>query len=91
MGVGLAMVGWLRRQGHDAKHLRFGEIAALSGGRKASVVLFRLHDTRTPHVIDRLSAALADCMPALERGAVVIVEESRYRVRPLPIGSSGPD
>src|SRR5437879_315718 len=37
--------------------LDFGEIAALSRGRKASVVLFRLHNTRTPHVIDRLVAA----------------------------------
>lgn len=116
MGVSLGVVDWLRRQGHDAKHLRdeslqraadldvftkaiaeervvltfdldFGEIAALSGGRKASVILFRLHNPRTPHTINRLSAVLADCMPALERGAVVIVEESRYRVRQLPIGS----
>ena len=39
--------------------LDFGEIAALSRGRKASVVLFRLHNTRTPHVIDRLAAAIA--------------------------------
>ena len=29
--------------------LDFGEIAALSRGRKASVVLFRLHNTRTRH------------------------------------------
>jgi len=29
--------------------LDFGEIAALAGGRKASVVLFRLHNTRTSH------------------------------------------
>ena len=33
--------------------LDFGEIAALTKGWQASVVLFRLHNTRTPHVIDR--------------------------------------
>lgn len=109
-----ASSNWLRRQAHDAKHLRdeglqrspngeifakavaenrvvltfdldFGEIAALTKGRKASIILFRLHNTRTPHVIDRLARALADCAEALEKGAVVVVEESRHRVRSLPI------
>ena len=69
--------------------LDFGEIAALTKGRKASVMLFRLHNTRTPHVIDRLARALADCAEALAKGAVVVVEESRQRVRFLPIGQSG--
>ena len=66
--------------------LDFGEIAALAKGRKISIVLFRLHNTRTPHVIERLSAVLADSMGALEQGAVVVVEESRHRIRYLPIG-----
>ena len=117
MGLDVRVVEWLRRRGHDAKHLRdegrqrspngeifakaaaenrvvltvdldFGEIAALSKGRKTSVILFRLHNTRTPHVIGRLARALADCTDALEKGAVVVVEESRQRVRLLPIGQS---
>lgn len=66
--------------------LDFGEIAAFAKGRKVSVILFRLHNTRTPHVIVRLSAVLADSINALEQGAVVVVEESRHRVRHLPIG-----
>ena len=69
--------------------LDFGEIAALTKGRKASVILFRLHNTRTPHVIDRLAHALADCAGALDKCAVVVVEESRQRVRLLPIGQGG--
>ena len=69
--------------------LDFGEIAALTRGSKASVVLFRLHNTRTPHVIARLAAVLADSTDALQKGAVVVVEESRHRVRFLPIGESG--
>jgi predicted nuclease of predicted toxin-antitoxin system len=65
--------------------LDFGEIAALSGGRLVSVILFRLHNTRTPHVIQRLESALK--FPReLELGAVIVVEEMRCRVRRLPIG-----
>ncbi|MBS3918693.1 MAG: DUF5615 family PIN-like protein [Deltaproteobacteria bacterium] len=66
--------------------LDFGEIVALSEGKKASVVLFRLHNTRTPHLIRRLSTVLKDSANALVDGAVVVVEESRHRVRHLPLG-----
>ncbi|HLB68774.1 MAG TPA: DUF5615 family PIN-like protein [Thermoplasmata archaeon] len=66
--------------------LDFGEIAALTRGDRARVVLFRLYNMRTSHVIQRLSAVLPDCSEALERGAVVVVEEGRHRIRSLPIG-----
>lgn len=68
--------------------LDFGEIAALTAGRKASVVVFRLHNTRTPHVIDRLATVLAGSGNALASGAVVVVEETRYRIRHLPPGKT---
>ena len=66
--------------------LDFGEIVALSKGKRASVILFRLHNTRTPHLLRRLSVALKDTAKALEEWAVVVVEESRHRVRTLPPG-----
>jgi len=66
--------------------LDFGEIVALSRGERASVILFRLHNTRTPHLINRLATVLADATEALEQGAVVVVEESRHRIRYLPLG-----
>jgi len=66
--------------------LDFGEIVALSKGKKASVLLFRLHTTRTSHLIRRLSSVLKDTTSALKEGAVVVVEESRHRVRYLPPG-----
>ena len=66
--------------------LDFGEIAALARGRRASVVVFRLHNTRTAHVIERLAAVLADCAGILEKGAVIVVEETRHRIRLLPVG-----
>ena len=116
MGVSTGVVEWLRKEGHDAKHLRderlhrmpngeifikavdenriiitfdldFGEIVALAKGEKTSVILFRLHNTRTSHLLNRLSAVLKDSAKALEEGAVVVVEESRHRVRYLPPGA----
>jgi predicted nuclease of predicted toxin-antitoxin system len=67
--------------------LDFGEIAALTEGRKASVILFRLKNTRTAYVIERLSSAIEAFAEALESGAIVIIEDTRYRVRYFPIGS----
>ena len=66
--------------------LDFGEIASLAKGQRVSVMVFRLHNTRTPHVIERLGAVLADCPETLKQGAVVVVEEFRHRIRELPIG-----
>ncbi len=67
--------------------LDFGEILAGSAGQVVSVVLFRLHDTRTDHVIERLQTVLDQSGFELLAGAIVVVEEGRHRVRKLPIGS----
>jgi predicted nuclease of predicted toxin-antitoxin system len=64
--------------------LDFGEIIALSKGRKTGVILFRLRNTRTAFVIQRLSDVISACADALTRGAIVIVEEARHRVREFP-------
>jgi predicted nuclease of predicted toxin-antitoxin system len=66
--------------------LDFTEIAALSGARIVSAVVFRLMNTRSEHVIRRLARTLAESMRDLEEGAIISVEESRHRVRLLPIG-----
>ena len=67
--------------------LDFGEILALSGASTVSVVLFRMANLRAGRVIERLGSALGACAGELERGAIVVVEESRLRVRLLPVGS----
>lgn len=64
--------------------LDFGEIVAFASGRSVGVVLFRLRNTRTDHVIERLRAVLERSAGDLEKGAVVVVEESRHRVRHFP-------
>ncbi len=68
--------------------LDFGEIAAMAGDRAASVIVFRLRNARADHVIERLSVALDQTLESLEKGAVVVVEESRIRIREFPIGGT---
>lgn len=65
--------------------LDFGEIVAFSMGLAVSVILFRLRNTHTPFVIKRLENVLKESADLLMKGSVVIVEDTRYRVRKLPI------
>lgn len=67
--------------------LDFGEILAASGGQIVSVILFRLRNTRTSFVIQRLDDVLNQSSADLSQGAIVVVEDGRHRVRSLPIGS----
>ncbi len=67
--------------------LDFGEILAASGEEIVSVVLFRLRNTRSDFVIQRLGDVLNQSAAELAQGAIVVVDESRHRVRKLPIGS----
>jgi predicted nuclease of predicted toxin-antitoxin system len=68
--------------------LDFGEIVAGSGSQIVSVVLFRLRNARTNFVIQRLSEVLTISSAELTKGAIVLVEDGRHRVRNLPIGSA---
>jgi hypothetical protein len=68
--------------------LDFGKIIALSAKRNVSAIVFRLRNTRTQHVIDRLTLILPKILGFLETGAIVIIEESRFRVRHVPFSES---
>ena len=63
--------------------LDFGEIVALSKGKRAGVILFRLQNARAEHVIRRLAVLFSNAPPSFEN-LVVIVEETRYRIRRFP-------
>jgi predicted nuclease of predicted toxin-antitoxin system len=67
--------------------LDFGEILAASAGQIVCVVLFRLGNTRSDFVIQRLGDVLNQSSADLAQGAIVVVEDGRHRVRRLPIGS----
>ncbi len=66
--------------------LDFGEILAATGSTMVSVVLFRIENANAPRVIAHLESLLRDSAPALQQGAIVVVEEARHRIRRLPIG-----
>jgi predicted nuclease of predicted toxin-antitoxin system len=65
--------------------LDFGEIAALSRGKVVSVVILQLSNSRADYVIQRLEAVLPTVEPALMSGAIVTIEDTRHRIRLLPM------
>jgi len=66
--------------------LDFGDVLALGVFDNPSVIIFRLSDERPESVNRRLAVVLAECAEVLESGALISVEDTRYRVRKLPIG-----
>ena len=66
--------------------LDFGEILALGVLNKPSVIICRLADERADSVNRHLATVLTERLGELESGALILVEDSRYRVRRLPIG-----
>ena len=68
--------------------LDFGDILALGVLDKPSVIIFRLADERADSVNRRLATIIRERRSELASGALILVEETRYRVRKLPIGST---
>ena len=66
--------------------LDFGDILALGVLDKPSVIICRLTDERADSVNRHLATVLAERLTELESGALILVEDARYRVRRLPFG-----
>ena len=67
----------------------FGTILAMRNTARPSFILFRGATPRNPiGQVKLLLANLAEIAPSIERGAVVVLEPQRIRVRSLPMISS---
>jgi len=64
--------------------LDFGEIAGRFEQPRSGIILFRLRRAGRSYLWDRLVIAIAEAGRALEEGAIVLVEDSRIRVRRMP-------
>ncbi len=65
--------------------LDFGDLLAVSRENLPSIVIFRVQNARPEFVSTRLLSILSKCEEDLEAGAIVIVNDTRYRLRRLPI------
>lgn len=65
--------------------LDFGELLAIAGTALPSVITFRLQNTKPAFATARLLETLAECEDVLETGALITLEDTRYRLRRLPI------
>jgi predicted nuclease of predicted toxin-antitoxin system len=64
--------------------LDFADLLALGAHTLPSVIIFRLYNQTPPSVPPRLLQVLEECGKDLVAGAIVTVEDSRYRLRRLP-------
>jgi len=65
--------------------LDFGDIVSASGEKCPSVIILRLENETPNNVNSRLKQVLKESSEDLEKGAIISVEETRHRVRPLPL------
>lgn len=66
--------------------LDFGDLLALGALENPSVLIFRMADETASAVNARIETVLGERTAELESGTLILVEETRYRVRTLPIG-----
>ena len=65
--------------------LDFADLLAIGSLSLPSVIIFRLQRTKPAFVNARLLSVLDECGDALNTGAIIIIDESRYRLRRLPL------
>lgn len=65
--------------------LDFGDLLAAAGDVLPSVILVRTHNQRVDSVTPRVLDVVERFVGELETGALIIVEDSRVRLRRLPL------
>lgn len=69
---------------HD---LDFGTMLALTRGESPSVIQVRTQNILPSHLVDIVISVLRENESPLERGALIVIDEQRARVRLLPLGT----
>lgn len=85
--VDAVILGWARDNGHIVftNDLDFGAILAATRAAGPSVIQVRTQNVTPDHLGDTVVAALSEHQAILERGALITIDESRQRVRILPL------
>jgi predicted nuclease of predicted toxin-antitoxin system len=65
--------------------LDFGDLLTTTIQSLPSVIIFRLRNQTPTSVTPRLLETISNCSQELSTGAIVILEDTRYRLRRLPI------
>jgi predicted nuclease of predicted toxin-antitoxin system len=81
------IMAWAKQNGHVVftHDLDFGTMLALTQADGPSVIQVRTQDV-TPAAIEKLVlGALRQFQPELEKGALIVLDESRARARVLPL------
>ena len=80
------LMAWARENGHIVftHDLDFGTILALTHASGPSVIQVRTQDVMPPALEDRMVAMLQRYEAELTAGALLVVDESKARVRILP-------
>jgi predicted nuclease of predicted toxin-antitoxin system len=66
----------------------FHTVLALSGAATPSVIRIRIEGLRAEGVVKLLQGVIAQCATELDQGPAVTVQETRVRIRHLPIVAS---
>jgi predicted nuclease of predicted toxin-antitoxin system len=64
--------------------LDFGEIVGLAAATGPAIMLLRLRLARQNYLRERVRTAIAEAAEALGTAAVVVVEDTRLRIRRMP-------
>lgn len=65
--------------------LDFGALMSISKEKYPSVIILRLENETPKNVNRRLEQVLRESATSLKEGAIIIVEDTRHRVRLLPL------
>jgi predicted nuclease of predicted toxin-antitoxin system len=81
------IMDWARE--HDymvfTRDLDFGAVLAVTRALGPSVIQVRTQDVMPKHLDPLLASMLRQHQPVLEKGALIIVDEAKSRVRLLPL------